>query len=244
MKTRVLSPLLIAAALAWTLPAAALEVNIAEFLPYVDIEYGGKNIRIMRIQDAQHTLTGGFAKTSRPCPPFCFQPMNVAPGVTTVGEVEVVRFIGERVARKTALLIDSRTPDWFEQGTIPGAINIPFFVYDEENRSKPEFARAMQAMGVRPATAHQTEVGFWDRIFRSADTSRIRNGLDFSGAKDVLLFCNGPWCEQSPRAIRGLLAVGYPAEKIHYYRGGMQLWQMGGFTTVVPEVAPPKTAGN
>jgi rhodanese-related sulfurtransferase len=39
-----------------------------------------------------------------------------------------------------------------------------------------------------------------------------------------ILFCNGPQCPQSPRAIRGLLDAGYPAEALAYYRGGMHDW--------------------
>jgi len=49
-----------------------------------------------------------------------------------------------------------------------------------------------------------------------------------------VLFCNGPWCDQSPRAIRGLRKIGYPADKLHYYRGGMQDWLIMGLTTIVP----------
>ena len=58
---------------------------------------------------------------------------------------------------------------------------------------------------------------------------------DFSNAKELLLWCNGPWCGQSPRAIHGLLKAGYPAEKLYYYRGGMQMWQSLGLTTILPE---------
>jgi rhodanese-related sulfurtransferase len=58
---------------------------------------------------------------------------------------------------------------------------------------------------------------------------------DFSDAKEVLLWCNGPWCGQSPRAIRGLVSLGYPVEKIHNYRDGIQMWQSLGFTTVIPK---------
>ncbi|MGA1179662.1 MAG: rhodanese-like domain-containing protein, partial [Marivivens sp.] len=35
---------------------------------------------------------------------------------------------------------------------------------------------------------------------------------------------------QSPTAIRNLLEVGYPAERIFYYRGGMQAWRMLGLS--------------
>ncbi|WP_159518541.1 rhodanese-like domain-containing protein [Sunxiuqinia indica] len=40
----------------------------------------------------------------------------------------------------------------------------------------------------------------------------------------VIFFCNGPQCPQSPSAIHNLLEAGYPADKIHYYRGGMHDW--------------------
>ena len=54
-------------------------------------------------------------------------------------------------------------------------------------------------------------------------------------AKDLVLWCNGPACGQSPRAIHGLIEVGYPPQKLFYYRGGMQLWQLFGLTTALPE---------
>jgi rhodanese-related sulfurtransferase len=58
---------------------------------------------------------------------------------------------------------------------------------------------------------------------------------DFSNAKSVVLWCNGPWCGQSPSAIQGMLQLGYPAEKIRYYRGGLQLWLLFGMPVVYPD---------
>jgi rhodanese-related sulfurtransferase len=58
---------------------------------------------------------------------------------------------------------------------------------------------------------------------------------DFSQARQVALWCNGPWCGQSPTAIKGLLSIGYPREKILYYRGGMQLWLVFGLPIVSPD---------
>ncbi|WP_425445202.1 rhodanese-like domain-containing protein [Tropicimonas isoalkanivorans] len=55
-------------------------------------------------------------------------------------------------------------------------------------------------------------------------------GWDCEGAKPVALFCNGPWCGQSPEAIRRIIEAGYPPERIHYYRGGMQVWRLLGLT--------------
>ena len=62
----------------------------------------------------------------------------------------------------------------------------------------------------------------------------LEGHVDFSGAKDLLLWCNGMSGGQTPRAIKGLLKLGYPAEKIKWYRGGMQSWSVLGFTTVTP----------
>ncbi|MVO17146.1 rhodanese-like domain-containing protein [Parasedimentitalea huanghaiensis] len=56
------------------------------------------------------------------------------------------------------------------------------------------------------------------------------DGFDCQAAKPVALFCNGPWCGQSPTAARNMIAAGYPADKIFYYRGGMQNWRMLGLT--------------
>lgn len=90
---------------------------------------------------------------------------------------------------------------------------------------------------------------FWDEntdsvtiraALRSFGVAQGKNTvMDFSRAKDLLLWCNGPWCDQSPRAIKGLLRVGYPPHKICYYRGGMQMWMLMGLTTVVPKEVKP-----
>lgn len=40
----------------------------------------------------------------------------------------------------------------------------------------------------------------------------------------TIFFCNGPQCPQSATAIRNLLAAGYPANRLLYYRGGMHDW--------------------
>ncbi|MCB1439590.1 MAG: rhodanese-like domain-containing protein [Nitratireductor sp.] len=58
------------------------------------------------------------------------------------------------------------------------------------------------------------------------------DGWDCEGAKPVALFCNGLWCGQSPTAIRAMIAAGYPADRIFYYRGGMQSWRLLGLTVV------------
>jgi len=86
----------------------------------VETETGPKVIR--RIQDENHEITGEYAKTSRACPPFCIQPMSPADGVTTIGETELI----EMLTDPDTLVVDSRTVDWFQGGSIPGAISLPY----------------------------------------------------------------------------------------------------------------------
>lgn len=201
---------LVIAFLAWTAMSGANEVSLTEDMPYLDVDTPVGKVRIERIQDEENVISGGFAKTSRKCPPFCIHPMDAAPGVTTVGEIELLDFMVKDLARGTGLLVDSRTPSWHNQGTIPGAVNVPFTACSAD-LSDPEFIQAMEIFGVR-----RTDTG----------------ELDYSEAKDLLMFCNGPWCDQSPRAIKGLMRRGYPPGKMSYYRGGMQMWQILGLTTI------------
>lgn len=169
----------------------------------------GKTLVIERIQDTSHHLTGDFTKTSRACPPFCIHSMSAAEGVETVGELEVISFLKETVAKGNGLLLDSRVPEWHAKGAIPGSINLPFSALDSSNPYRDEI---LKALGARAAGSD------WD----------------FSEAKDLMLYCNGPWCDQSPRAIRSLREAGYPADKIKYYRGGMQVWLLLGLSTETP----------
>lgn len=190
--------------------ARAQDVRITTFKDNSSFVLNGQSFTIDRIQDPDNILTGEFARTSRECPPFCIQPMIVAEGVATVGELEVMDFLETTASDGRGLLIDSRLPDWFASGTIPGAVNVPFMTLEAENRFRDDI---LVALG-----AQKTDGG----------------GLDFSGAMELVMFCNGPWCGQSPRAIEALIDAGYPAERLFYYRGGMQAWNQLGLSIMTP----------
>ncbi len=217
--------------------AMAVEVKLTDYLAYIDVEHDGDRVRVERIQDEGHMLDDGFAKTSRKCPPFCIQPMKVAPGVTTVGEAEIFRFMERELASGSGLIIDARTPAWYTKGTIPGSINIPFTEF-VAGVDAPETIKVLETLGA----VRRAEAGW---LSRSIEKLLARLGLfgadqktdkwDFTNARKVVFWCNGPWCGQSPRAIKGLLEYGFPPEKIAYYRGGMQMWKVLGLTVVVPD---------
>jgi len=194
--------------------AAALDVNITADLPSVDVMHGDQKVTIMRNQDQKNTLNPDFAKTSRKCPPFCIQPGELATGVDTIGELEVLHYLKKMSdGDKSILVIDSRTPDWVAKGSIPGAVNIP---WDKLNIGKSDPITVQDILEKQLGAKQQD--GFWD----------------FSGAKTLVMFCNGPWCGQSPTNIKGLLKIGYPADKIKWYRGGMQDWEVLGLSTAKP----------
>ena len=191
------------------------EVNITHDLPYADVMYNGKPVRIQRNPDTLNQIDSEYALTSRPCPPFCVQPMTLAPGVETIGELELIDYLRAISAgNQNLMVVDSRTEDWTRRtGIIPGAVVIP-----------------------------------WDKLFLAKnDPEKVadiledkfkahRNGpfWEFSHAKTLILYCNGIWCGQSPTNIKTLLSIGYPPNKLKWYRGGMQDWKSLGFNTVAP----------
>ncbi|WP_246032370.1 rhodanese-like domain-containing protein [Thalassobius vesicularis] len=105
-------------------PALAQDkpVNIRPDLAEVTVPTPDGPARIARIQDNANELSGEWARTSRACPPFCVQPMSPAEGVTTIGELELLEMLQD----PEVVVMDSRTPEWFANGSIPGAVNVPY----------------------------------------------------------------------------------------------------------------------
>ncbi|MGB5966121.1 MAG: rhodanese-like domain-containing protein [Sulfurimonadaceae bacterium] len=131
-------------------------------------------------------------------------PMHMAEGIESYGELEVLNFIKEMATDKELILIDSRGHYWYEYDTIPGAVNYWFSMVKNPEKYPDEFEFMLEELHV---------------------VTNKDGTYDFSKAKTILLFCNGPWCGQSPAAIRGYLKIGYPVEKLKWYRGGMHVWK-------------------
>lgn len=213
--------------------ALALDVKLTPDKDFVEVIHQGRLIKVQRIQDQDHQLQGGFAKTSRKCPPFCIQPILADESVKTVAQLEVFDFMEKELLDELGVMVDARTPAWYKRGTIPGSINIPFTVFSLDV-DDPDLIDLMKTLGAK----RRGEISGITRTIEGLGLlggDQKNDAWDFTSAKKVLIWCNGMWCGQSPRAIRGLLELGYPAEKILYYRGGMQAWQSLGLTVVVPE---------
>jgi 3-mercaptopyruvate sulfurtransferase SseA len=187
-----------------TITLLASEVNITEELSYITTMHDGSEINISRVQDKRHKLTNNFSKTSRECPPFCIQPMKIK-NITTVGELEVLNFIQQSNSDQRKLLIDARSTEWYEKGTIPSAVNLPFLMLKKE-------------------------YSYIEKILPILGAKKIKDTWYFNHAYTLLIFGNGAWDSQANRAINYLIGINYPEEKLLYYRGGIQSWQSLGLT--------------
>jgi rhodanese-related sulfurtransferase len=193
--------------------ASGLKVKITKGLSAIDVIHNGKRVTIKRNQNNKNEVIPAFAKTSRNCPPFCINPIKLAPGVETVGEIEVLDYLKKiRDGDTSILVIDSRTPDWVKKGTIPGAVNLPWTALNPAKGADP--------------------ISIGEIMTNKFNAKELEGLWDYSNAKTLVMFCNGMWCGQSPNNIRNLLKFGYPAHKIKWYRGGMQNWANLGLTTV------------
>jgi rhodanese-related sulfurtransferase len=199
-------------------PAVA-EMEIGEMgLKPIEVTHNGETVVIERTHEEGATLPAEFLKTDRSCPPFCVQPMSAGEGVETIGEVEMLELLKQASEGDAVLVIDSRTPDWVMRGTIPGSVNIPWDQIDPQQQGMfgdrgEDYAKTLmtERFGVKEGEDGE---------------------LDFSEAQTLVLFCNGIWCGQSTSNIGTLMRMGYPAEKLKWYRGGVQDWVSAGLTTV------------
>lgn len=193
--------------------------QITPGLQSVEVMHHGEKVMIGRAGDSDAKIPKAFSKVARHCPPFCVQPAVVAPGVETLGELEVLGYL-KRIGDgdRKVMVIDSRTPEWIIRGTIPGSVNIPWNQINVDVEGTFEVAAEAE-------TLH-------DILTEQLGVQDINGTLDFRNAKTLVLFCNGSWCPQSSINIKTLLKLGYPAYKLKWYRGGMQDWVSLGLTTV------------
>jgi rhodanese-related sulfurtransferase len=147
-----------------------------------------------------------IARNGAACPPACLQPLQAVSGVATIGELEVLDFLDLFVSAGNGLLIDTRRPEAFAAGTVPGAINVPAQTLSPENPYRDDLLNELRG--------RQT---------------------DFSGAFDLVLFADGPDAPEAVEALRDLAEAGYPTAKMKYYRGGVTVWTALGLdTTATP----------
>ena len=182
----------------------AVDTRITEELTSIVAEDKGNKVIIKRVQEPNSKLNSAFREIKKVCPPYCIQPMNIG-NVKTVGELEVLNFIKNMKESSGSLLIDARTREWYKKGTIPTAINLPFSMLDKKGK-------------------------YFKRILTLLGGQKIGHNWNFDNAQTLLIFGNGIWDKQATTEIKNLIDVGYPQDKLLYYRGGMQMWNSVGLT--------------
>lgn len=189
-----------------------LKVMITPDLGSFKVIHGGARMTVKRNQDPDNRIADYLAATSRECPPHCLQPIRFE-GIETVGELEVIEYL-KRIADgdQSVLVVDTRSADHVAKGTIPGSVN----VFGDQ---------LIPEAGANPITVEEILTGQFG-------VSGGGDDLDFSSAKTLVLFCYGIWCGQAPRTANALVRLGYPKNRIKWYRGGMQDWESVGLTTV------------
>ena len=142
------------------------------------------------------------------------QPMIIDEKIKTVGELEVLYFVKQLLKMPdNYLLLDARKSNWYNKGTIPFSTNIVYNEIHYDENFPEDFDRVLKILNIQKKTKR----------------------LDFRKAKELVVFCNGSWCPQSVRAIKELVDLGYPKDKISWYRGGLQDWRSLSFTTIIPK---------
>jgi len=167
--------------------------------------FNGERVHIERDNPDVARFVAHFTSSGDHCGAPCIAPMLAADGVATLGETDVLQFLMTEVADNRGLMVDARMPADRAGGFIPGTVSLPFATLDAENEFKNDILRALGAREL-------------DGVF------------NFSDARELLVYDKGPSTDDAGRLIDNLLAQGYPKEKIRYYRGGMQVWSVLGFS--------------
>ena len=181
------------------------KVKITPEISYIYVYHKGKAVKVHRIQDTKHKLTGEYANIYRPGK--YIQPIKMHPSIQTVAEVEILKFMKDKVNKKEGILVDLRPKSDYAKESIPSAVNIPARVKDD----KTKVEKILKVLGAK----------------RNADGT-----LNTNNALEVTFYCHGLWCDKSSDFIKAFIDAGYPADKMYYYRGGFQMWKILGFTTV------------
>jgi rhodanese-related sulfurtransferase len=95
--------------------------------------------------------------------------MDISDGITTLGDLELLDFLENRVSGGTGLLLDTRVPAEFATGSIPDGVNVAVATLDPENRFRDDILRALGAV------------------------AQFDGSLDFTNALALTLYSGGVW---------------------------------------------------
>jgi len=141
---------------------------------------------------------------NRECPPYCIAPMGID-GVKSVGELETLDFMKAFKKNRDRLLVDARGSLEYKKSTIPSAVNIPYSMLSPKSKYREEI---LKLLGVK----------------------RYKKSWYFKRVHKLLIFDNGILDNRAIKIINALVKIGYPKNKLLYYRGGLESWKRVGLT--------------
>ena len=169
-------------------------------------------LSVETIHDGHEVLIKRTAmKGMESCPPFCIEPLTIN-GVTTVGELETLAFIDKLKEKKGRLLIDVRVNKEYTMSTIPGAINLPAYMLEDKSPYQEEVLKLLGA--------------------KKIVTKKEKTKWYFKETHALLIFGQSATHNEASTVIKKLLDLGYPEEKVLYYRAGIESWKTFGLTTI------------
>ena len=138
------------------------------------------------------------------------QPIKIDEKIQTVGEIEVLKFLQLLdFEPEKYIIVDARVKKWFKKISIPHSVNVEFLHVKYHDDYFESLDKVLSPLGVRKGK---------------------KGSLDFTHVKEAIIYCNGNWCTQSATMIKELVKLGYPKDKLYWYRGGLQDWISAGFT--------------
>jgi len=153
--------------------------------------------------DNNITIVRASTKLAPTCPPFCIEPLTIE-GVKSVAELETLSFIKKAHQKKGRLLIDVRENKRYKKETIPSAINLPYSMIDEKSPYRKEVLKLLGAV------------------------IKLDKKWYFKNVQLLLIFGESFFSPEASSMIKELIKLGYPKDKILYYRGGIQSWKLSG----------------
>jgi len=153
------------------------------------------------------SITRVATKEAPSCPPYCIQAMTIE-GIKTVGELETLAFINKLKEKKSRLVIDVRKSKAYKEETIPGAINLPYSMLIDGSPYQKEVLKLL------------------------GSGKKIKKKWFFKHPHQLLIFGENAFSSTASDSIHQLINLGYPKDKILYYRGGIRTWKASGLTLI------------
>jgi hypothetical protein len=137
---------------------------------------------------------------------FTVSLLQVGPSVVDIREIERFIFMGNNLRNNSVLLIDARTPEWFNRVTI----DISYTGLSQSGTPEVEGTLALFGGRLRGnASANFLTV---EQLGSLGDGKKVEK-WDYSNTRELELWCYAPECGQSPRAILGLLKTELPCRQ-------------------------------